>query len=231
MRRTKAASQAEFPLRARGWGGRRRGAGRRPGPDPRIPHLRREAFASRHPLHVTLKVRRDLPSLRSVRLVRELERSFAQASERAGFRLVHYSLQADHAHMIVEATSREALGRGMRSIGARLARAVNRVFRRRGPVLEDRYHLRVLRTPREVSAALRYVLLNDRRHARRPLPGRVCVDPASSARWFEGWRVRVPRARDPAPVARAHTWLLRTGWRRVGRLHPADVPGPTSARG
>ena len=58
------------------------------------------------------------------------------------FRVVHYSLQGNHAHFIVEAAGREALGRGMKSLGARLARAVNRVFERSGRVLEDRYHLR-----------------------------------------------------------------------------------------
>jgi hypothetical protein len=179
---------------------------------------------------VTLKVRHGVPSLRSARLVREMERSFGDASERGGFRVVHYSLQADHAHLIVEAKSREALGRGMVSVGARLARAVNRVFGRRGPVLEDRYHLRVLRKPREVWAALRYVLLNARHHARRAPRGAVRVDPASSGRWFDGWRVPLPRARDPAPVAPAHTWLLRAGWRRLGRLDPAEVPGRGESR-
>lgn len=171
---------------------------------------------------MTLKVRPGIPSLRSVRLVHELEGSLAQACDREDFRVVHYSLQADHVHLIAEARSREALGRGMRSIGARLARAVNRVFRLRGPVLADRYHLRVLRTPQEVRAALRYVLLN----ARRLPPRAMRVDPASSGRWFDGWRVPVPRTHDSSPVAPAHTWLLRSGWRRLGRLDPADVPGP-----
>jgi hypothetical protein len=58
------------------------------------------------------------------------------------------------AHLIVEADDENALGRGMKAIGSRLARAVNRVFRRSGAVLVDRYHLRALRTPREVRNAL-----------------------------------------------------------------------------
>jgi hypothetical protein len=41
---------------------------------------------------------------------------------------------------------------------------VNRVFGRRGSVLADRFHLHVLRTPREVRHALSYVLMNARRH-------------------------------------------------------------------
>ncbi|MAE96230.1 MAG: hypothetical protein CL910_16380, partial [Deltaproteobacteria bacterium] len=71
--------------------------------NPRVRHLSRAALASRHPCHVTLKVRPGLPSLRSVRLVGEVERSFSRACERGDFRLVHYSLQANHVHLIVEA--------------------------------------------------------------------------------------------------------------------------------
>jgi hypothetical protein len=173
--------------------------------------------------------------LRTVRLAHEIERTFGTGCERSEFRLVHYSLQGNHAHLIVEARDRDALGRGMMAIGARLARAVNRVMRRTGEVLADRYHVRVLPTPREVRAALRYVLLNARRHAaqaRAALGARVRLDPASSARWFDGWRRTAPgapEAVDPpslperSPVARARTWLLTVGWRRHGLLDPADA--------
>jgi len=214
------------PLR---WGGRRRNAGRKRG--HLVQHLSRPSFASRHPCHVTLKVRPDVPSLRAARLVREVERSFGSACERGEFRIVHYSLQTDHVHLIVEAKSRDALGRGMKSISARMARAVNRVFRRTGQVLAERYHLHVLRTPREVRNALAYVLLNGRRHAAKGgrLRGSVRIDPASSGRWFDGWRRRPPsgsrgEGRPPA-VASPHTWLLRVGWRRHGLIEATEVPG------
>src|SRR6185503_15528905 len=111
------------------------------------------------------------------------------------FRLAHYSLQGNRAHLIVEARDRDALGRGMKSIGARLARAVNRAMGRSGPVLADRYHLRLLPTPREVRNALRYVLLNARRHAatiKAKIQNATGLDPASSARWFEGWKRKAP---------------------------------------
>jgi REP element-mobilizing transposase RayT len=169
-------------------------------------------------------MREDVPSLRSKRLVRELERSFTRACDRGDFRLIHYSIQKDHAHLVVEAKNAEALGRGMKSIGARFARAVNRVFEREGPVLGDRYHSRALRTPREVRAVLRYVLLNARRHGVRARPS--WIDPASSGRWFDGWRTRQPTVEDRRPVARARTWLLHTGWRQHGLLDAAEVPGP-----
>lgn len=190
-------------------------------------------MAARFPCHLTLKVRGEIPSLRSVRLVRELERSFAAACERGRFRLVHYSVQSDHLHAIVEVASSRDLASGMKSIAARLARAVNRVFARRGPVLADRYHLHVLRTPREVRNAIAYVLLNARRHlakrGRRP-PRSAAIDPASSGRWFDGWRnVRALGLSAATPVAKARTWLLAIGWRRQGLLDPAEVPGHSRA--
>ncbi len=216
------------------WGGRRAGAGRKPGPHPRLAHRSRPKFSSL-PAHVTLKVRPGIPSLRTLRMVREVEQSFARGCSRPGFRLVHYSLQSNHVHLIVEASTRDALGRGMMAIAGRLGRTVNRVCERSGRVLADRYHLRVLKTPREVHAALRYVLLNARRHATR-LTRRAKsprLDPASSARWFDGWRARTrrwmvvdaPGADETPPIARARTWLLKTGWRRYGLFDPADVPG------
>jgi hypothetical protein len=88
----------------------------------------------------------------------------------------------------------------------------------------------VLRNPREVRNALAYVLLNARRHlaknTRVPTTGRV--DPASSGRWFAGWRRPVPAAHDPPAVTRAKTWLLSVGWRRWGRIEVSEVPGPAA---
>jgi REP element-mobilizing transposase RayT len=180
---------------------------------------------------VTLKVRSGLPSLRADSLVRELERSFAAACERGSFRVAHYSIQADHVHLIVEGAGKHALACGMKSIAARVARAANRVFARRGPVLADRYHLHILRTPSEVRRALAYVLLNARRHIAkvgRRMPREATVDPASSGRWFAGW-IRgiqpVPLSKPPS-VAPPRTWLLNLGWRRHGLIDPSEIPGP-----
>jgi REP element-mobilizing transposase RayT len=222
----------DLPPPAR-WGGARLGAGRKRDPNSGARHTSRAPF-KRLPAHVTLRMREGIPSLRGTSIVREIERAFARGCARPGFRLVHYSLQGNHAHLIVEAVDADALGRGMKSIGARLARAVNRISGHHGPVLAERYHLHLLPTPTEVRNALRYVLLNARRHAasaRAALGGPIGLDPASSARWFDGWNRSVPGASevraagaDP-PVARARTWLLAVGWRRHGLIDPADVPG------
>ena len=135
-------------------------------------------------------------------------------------------------HLLVEAASARDLACGMKSIGARLARAVHRAFRSRGPVLAERYHLHVLKTSREVRNALAYVLLNARKHwrERHGVAPPVRLDAASSAACFDGWRttgqalaeLRAPP--EAAEVARPRTWLLRAGWRRHGLIDPAEVP-------
>ena len=222
--------QLDFDLReAPRWGGRRAGAGRKRGPNPRDPHRALARLPTLSACHVTLKVRRGIPSLRTVKFVREWERSLAAACERGRFRVAHYSLQSDHIHLIVEATSHRDLASGMKSIGARLARAVNRIFGRCGAVLADRYHLHVLRTPREVRNALAYVLLNARRHLAKlgqRLPRTPLVDPASSGRWFDGWKRGVqPPSVDTPSVAPVRTWLLGVAWRRHGLIDLEEVRG------
>lgn len=213
------------------WGGRRTGAGRPAGPRPRVQHRSRPSFPPRCPAHVTLRVRHGVASLRTRRFVREFQESLRASCERGDFRVVHYSLQRNHAHLIVEANGASALARGMKSVAARLALAVNRVFERSGPVLDGRYHVRVLRTPREVRNALAYVLLNARRHWAKAhgAPPSLRIDEASSGRWFNGWldgsRAREGEPADEPEVAEPRTWLVRVGWTRHGLVDPAEVPG------
>jgi REP element-mobilizing transposase RayT len=162
-------------------------------------------------------------------LIREWRSSLREACDRGEFRICHYSLQRDHLHMVLEAGGKDALARGMKSVAARLARAANRVFGRKGPVLAGRYHVRVLRTPREVRNALAYVLLNARKHwwQRHGVAPPVRLDVASSGAWFGGWKRFPPAAevRGLRDVASPQAWLLRTGWRGWGLVDPAEVPG------
>ncbi len=163
-----------------------------------------------------------------MRIVAAFETSLRDACEQGRFRVVHYALMRNHAHLVVEAATSRDLACGMKAIGARLARAVNRESRRCGAVLADRYHLHVLRTPREVRNAIAYVLLNARKHAAqvgRVLGRATGIDAASSGRWFAGWRTRIQSARDAPAVAAPRTWFLSVGWRRFGLIDPSDVPG------
>jgi len=212
-----------------GHGGPRKGAGRQPTRRSCDPKRRRERFSRWTPVHLTLRVRDGIPGLRHERLLAELRKSFAAACERPDFRLVHYSVQHDHLHLIAEALDQEALGRGMKSIGARIARAIQRVFALTGRILSGAYHAHVLRSPSEVRRALAYVLLNVRKHYTQlhGHPPRVRLDRASSSRWFPGFtRPLASSLKGPREVAEPRTWVLRQGWqRRGGRIDPAAVPG------
>ena len=207
------------------WGGRRAGAGRKPSqPRSEKRHVARPVHNARHPVHVTIRAVRHLPSLRSIATFTALAAALARTSGRR-FRLTHFSVQTDHLHLIVEAASREALIRGLQGLAGRTARAVNGAWQRTGKVWRGRYHARPLTTPSEVRNALVYVLLNFRKHLRAP-PG---VDPRSSGPWFDGWSAPPPARAALPPVVPARTWLGAIGWRRAGgSIDPAEMPAASA---
>ena len=203
------------------WGGRRLGAGRKPTPGrrPGVPHRRRPVHDPRCPAHATLRLASGLPSLRGGRLFPTVQTALAAASSER-FRVLQFSVQTDHLHLLVETDEPTGLARGLRGLAIRVAKAINRVLRRHGAVWSDRYHARALATPREFRNALVYVLNNFRKHIR----GARGLDARSSAAWFDGWRqVVVPPARS-APVALPRTWLARIGWRRYGPIDAHEAP-------
>jgi hypothetical protein len=155
-----------------------------------VSHLRREAFAARFPVHVTLRVRRGVPNLQEVRAFRAVEQGFFGGNGRFGVRLVHFAVLGNHVHLICEASGAGSLSRGMQGLGIRIAKGLNRVMKRRGRVFADRYHARILRTPTQTRHAVRYVLRNHERHFG---PG---VDGITSL-WF------------PETMLAPRTWLLR----------------------
>jgi hypothetical protein len=153
-------------------------------------------------------------------------RASLAAASRATFRVIQFSVQNDHVHLIVEAEDREALSRGMRGLATRSARAVNRTLARRGRVWADRFHARPLRTPREVRSALVYVLMNFKKHWRGPIAS-SSIDRCSSAPWFDGFRrstVSQGERSAPAFLAHARTWLARVGWRVHGLIGIDEGP-------
>jgi REP element-mobilizing transposase RayT len=176
------------------------------------------------PVHVTLRRAKGLPGFRSDRLRRLLERAIGD-TRREGFRITHYSVQADHIHIIVEADDPTALTNGMRSLAVRVAMRVNHriLGRRRGRVWGDRYHRRDLPSPRAVRNALVYILANHLKHGEYDVG---LLDPCSSGPWFTGWTHTLDPPPDPCPVAPAETWVLRDGWvtRGGGKIRLGEVP-------
>jgi REP element-mobilizing transposase RayT len=210
-------------------GGARPGAGRKPNGDQAgVPHEPRAPFASRFPAHVTVKLREGLPRLRQRAEYAALRAAFRAGCDRRGFRLVHYAVLNDHLHLIVEAPDRDRLTRGLQGLAIRVAKALNKLWQRHGKVFSDRYHDHVLKSPREVRNAVRYVLANAHRHAQRggARPSQA-MDVFTSGPWFDGWiesvHVRGLEGIE-RPVTPPRTWLLTIGWRRHGLISIRDVP-------
>jgi len=225
----------QLSFRFKTHGGRRNGAGR-PRRLRRVPHRPRPTHRKSYPLHVTLRAD-SLPPFREQALFRVIREALRMASRSPAvgeaFRVLHFSVQTDHIHLIVEAHNSSVRSRGMQGLAIRVARAVNRLLRIRGNVWRERYHAHTLRTPREVRNAIVYVLMNAKKH-RRPVIG---LDRFSSARWFDGILghtraeeentcVASPRTREDENtcVASPRTWLAGVGWRRYGLIHPHEAP-------
>jgi REP element-mobilizing transposase RayT len=185
-----------FPSR----GGKRRGAGRKPkGAKAGVSHARRPQFARTLPVHVTLRMAPHVYNLRSRRSFGAIGRALAVAADRFGVRIVQFSVQGNHVHLVVEAADAAALSRAMQGFSIRVAKRLNKMMDRRGRVLGDRYHAHPLRTPTEVRRAVRYVRENHRKHMAqigRPFP-RGWTDEYTS----DGATIVLPKPK---------TWPLRT---------------------
>jgi REP element-mobilizing transposase RayT len=223
-------------------GGKRKGAGRkRVALMPRVPHTARPWVALEKPLHITLRVERAVGWLRKDKAYRALRHSLHTVlKHHVQFRIIHFSLQRDHVHLICEAESKFGLSRGMRSFEIAAAKHLNRELtpkrckRRRGKVFADRYHVEELDSIARTRNALSYVLNNWRKHqqdrqTRGLFDGRL--DPYASGVYFLGWKERkgedfvVPAGYDPPPLGNAHSWLLTTGYKRGRPISVYDIPG------
>jgi hypothetical protein len=201
-----------------------------------MPHDTRAKIDPRYPLQVTIRAAPGLPSFRSARVFRALRDAIGRASVDR-FRVIHFSIQQDHGHFLVEGDEPRRARGGMHGLAIRLALAVNRALGRKGRVVGDRYHVRPLTSPRQMRTSMVYVLLNFRKHLRAP----AGIDPRSSGPHFSGWHHR-PQL-DSAHVVSAAvtigppvtvaptTWMAVVGWRQAGgplkiEEHPAASPRP-----
>jgi putative transposase len=242
MRGIKAARRRQLGLPlavASKWGGARKGAGRKPRGRPSMPHDTRARVDPRYPLQVTIRAVPGLPSLRSARVFGALRRAIARASVDR-FRVIHFSIQQDHGHFIVEGDEARRARGGMHGLAIRLALAVNRALgRRKGRVVGDRYHVRPLTTPRQMRTSMVYVLLNFRKHLHAP----AGIDPRSSGPQFSGWRRHAglesadvasgtteAAAGGEGATAVPATWMATVGWRRAGGLLKVEERPAASLR-
>jgi REP element-mobilizing transposase RayT len=162
-----------------------------------------------------LRVAHYVWNLRSARSFRRIVRAFAAHRGRHQLRLIEFSVQGNHLHLVVEADSSLALSRGMQGLAIRIARALNAMMHRSGRVFADHFHSRLLRTPTELARAIAYVLGNAAHHF-----GRRSADPFASS----GIALEIRTRALEAP----QTWLVRIGWRRA-KLAPEPPHGAFGA--
>jgi REP element-mobilizing transposase RayT len=214
----------------RGIGGWRPKAGRKKVAGS-ISHDTRAELKARFPQHVTLRIVDGTPSLARDFVLRTI-RECIRESHKPDFRIVEFNVLANHLHLLTEASSKQALARGIQGFNVRVARRVNALLGRTGKLFAHRYHARALKTPTEVRFALRYVLLNRKHHDAEKRFDRTWFDPHSSAAWFGGWAapLRISMRWERAlvdlakPNAEPQTWLLSVGWRRLGLLRLDEAP-------
>ena len=223
----------------------RRGRPKQPGAG--VPHRRRPLLSSRHPVHVVLRVVSEVGSLRRRLAYRAVREATIVALQREDFRIVHLSLQRTHIHLLVEASNRRALSRGMQSFQISAAKQLNRMIgkarqgpRRRGTVFSDRYYAEVIESPLQARRALAYTLNNWRKHreARDPRLASWAYDLFSSGWSFPDWAELIddpmfhppPPTYEPLLVRPPTTWLLLVGWKRHGLISYHEVPSANDRR-
>ncbi len=147
--------QLKLNLNQGRWGGRRSGSGRKRLHSKGVSHRKREKITNRLPAHVNLKYR---ISIRNKDFLRILKRAIFN-SRRKGLRIIHYSVQSNHIHFIIETDNKHTLESGMRSLTVTMARGLAK-----GRVQLQRYHLHVLKSVKETRNAVRYVVFNEQKH-------------------------------------------------------------------
>jgi putative transposase len=183
-----------------------------------------------------MRVLSGRPSLRSQIPFRKVRACIARA-HRGGLGVIHFSVQRDHVHLIVEAPDKRGMARGLQGIASGIARTVNGLVRRSGPFWRDRYHRRDLTSPRAVRNAIVYVTMNFRKHGAHDPDVYAVLDTRSSAAWLDGWNARagpwlealtqvavVRESMGAPPVTGPSTWLCKTGWKRRGLISPDERP-------
>ncbi len=169
----------------------------------RVPHETRPEVAG--PIHVVWRIRRGLPDLRTPRGLRRLERAFRKGKERNGFALLHYSIQQDHVHLMVEVMDKTKLSKGLQALGIRLAKALNSLWcRKTGSVFAERYFAVALQGWRQIWRTVRYILNNGRKHGSWNVRGQP--DPYSSGGWYSPWRQDICRRLRSSPVLKAQSF-------------------------
>lgn len=139
-------------------------AGRPAKIDIGIRHIRRERFIN-SALHLTIKVREIKAEIKNKRILKALHHAIKRARLQK-LRVIHYTLEHNHIHLLIEADNNKILHKGMQALGISLSKAINKIKQLKGTVYKHRYHFRKLSSRRELKNALQYIFRNGMKHKR-----------------------------------------------------------------
>jgi putative transposase len=202
--------QLEFKRR----GGKRKRAGR-PNVSGTVNHMKRPSVNFKKPLHLTLKLDKRVGTLRTKARLKAFQNNLRRA-KKFELHVLHYTVQFDHIHLMVETPDNDKLSRGMKSLAGRLGRLYSQGT---GKAFKGRYHLHQLSTPTETKRVYRYIFFNSAKH------GGYLQDDFCSAEHFDGWEHFgavddpdvPPEPVNPFPdyLSKPQSWLAKVGWTRA----------------
>ena len=151
-------------------------AGRPAKVDVGIRHISREKLHRRSALHLTIKVRENKAEIKTKKILKALHHAIKRARLKR-LKIIHYTLEYNHIHLLAEATNNEILHQGMQALGISLSKAINKIKSLKGSVYKHRYHLKKINSRRQYKNVIHYILKNGIKHKRTS----SIIDPYNSA--------------------------------------------------
>ena len=192
-----------------------------------VKHRKREEIFPEAALLISVKLNRELPSLRERQCLAVIHLSLNAAKERFGMRVLEFAVLGNHLHYIVQVEDNEALSRGMQGLLIRTAKALNKLWGRKGKVFAERFHSSLLKHRWALIRAIRYVLQNGRKHGIRLPADRP--DPYTSGPWFKGWKEQYGTPFDSSePPVSPMVWniyCMQEAHRQIC-ISLTELPGP-----
>lgn len=142
-----------------------KGAGRPAIHDPGIRHTKRFRLKKPSSLHLTIKVRVNKADIQNKRILKALHHAIKRARLK-GLKVIHYTLEYNHVHLLVESVDNKILHKGMQSFGITISKAINKIKQTKGAVYKNRYHLRIINSAKQLKNVLHYIFSNGIKHKR-----------------------------------------------------------------
>jgi len=138
-------------------------AGRKPKTDAGIRHTARPELERPSSLHLTVKIEKEKANLKNKFILKILKKAILNA-RRFNLKIIHYSLEFDHVHLLIEAENNIILGKGMQSFGVTFSKAINRHRNVSGQVYKHRYHFRKITSAKQLKNVMNYIFKNGVKH-------------------------------------------------------------------